>query len=371
MSKKRIISLIAATAIVATMFAGCGAKEQTPAPQKGGDTKNPPAAAKIKAGLVTDQGGVNDGSFNQSAKEGIEKAAKELGIQALNPIESKQQDQYEPNLKTMASAADLVVGCGFMMEQAMKNVSGQVKDKKFLIVDAVVNNPNVLSILFKEHEGSFLAGVVAAKTTKTGKIGFVGGKEGDVINRFESGFVAGVASVDPEMAKSLMPKDDKTPGPNAIYIDSFDDQGKGYEAAKTLYNNGVDIIYHAAGGAGLGVFKAAKEMGKYAIGVDSDQAVSSSSKGYKDVILFSMEKKVGVAAYDTIKSIQDGSFKGGTTQNLGIKEGGVGIAPTIHEATSKDGIELAKKAEEMIKNGTIVVPGTRAELLKFKTVEIK
>lgn len=363
MSKKRLLSMLAAAAVVTTLFAGCGAKE-TPAPA--GDKK---PATKVKVGLVTDQGGVNDGSFNQSADEGMKKAVTDLGIERLNPIESKQQDAYEPNLKTMSSTADLTVGCGFMMQQAMDNVSKQTADKKFLIIDSEVKNPNVLSISFKEHEGSFLAGVVAAKTTKTGKIGFIGGKEGDVINRFESGFVAGIASVNPDMAKALMPKDEKTPGPNAIYVDSFDDQGKGYEAAKTLYNSGVDIIYHAAGGVGLGVFKAAKEMNKFAIGVDSDQAVTAA--GYKDVILFSMEKKVGVAVYDTIKDLQGGNFAGGTKKTLGIKESAVGLAPTINAATSKDGIELSKKAETMIKDGKIVVPGTRKELLGFKPVEIK
>jgi basic membrane protein A len=365
MNKKRIIAVVSTIAIAATLFAGCTKKNETTPPAGNGTT----TSAKIKVGLVTDQGGVNDGSFNQSADEGMKKAVTELKVERLNPIESKQQDAYEPNLTTMSSAADLTIGCGFMMMQAMDNVSKKVPNKKFLMIDAEVKNPNVLSITFKEHEGSFLAGVIAGKTTKTNKIGFVGGKEGDVINRFEAGFVAGVMSVNPEAAKALMPKDDKTPGTNSIYVDSFDDQGKGYEAAKKLYNSGVDIIYHAAGGAGLGVFKAAKETSKFAIGVDSDQAVTSA--GYKDIILFSMEKKVGVAAYDTIKSLQDNTFKGGTLKVLGIKEGAIGIAPTINSATSKDGIELSNKANAQIKAGTIVVPGTRAELLKFKAVEIK
>ncbi|MBU3196489.1 BMP family lipoprotein [Clostridium algidicarnis] len=364
MNKKKLVAALASVAVVATLFAGCASKttEGDKAPAAG-DTK------KIKVGLVTDQGGVNDGSFNESAVRGIEQAAKDLGIQKLNPIESKQQDAYEPNLKTMSNQADLIVGCGFMMEDAMKNVSAQVADKKFLLVDAVVENPNVSSITFKEHEGSFLAGVIAGKMTKTNKIGFVGGKEGDVIGRFEAGFVAGVMSVNEEAGKLLMSKDEKTPGQNVKYIDSFDDQGKGFEAAKLLYGSGVDIVYHAAGGAGLGVFKAAKDMDKFAIGVDSDQAVTA--KDYKDVILFSMEKKVDVAVIDTIKDIQADKFAGGKLKVLGIKEGAVGIAPTVHPDVSKDAMDLCKKAEQEIKDGKIVVPGTRAELLKFKAVEIK
>ncbi|MCB2287844.1 BMP family ABC transporter substrate-binding protein [Clostridium algidicarnis] len=364
MNKKKLVAALASVAVVATLFAGCASKttEGDKAPAAG-DTK------KIKVGLVTDQGGVNDGSFNESAVRGIEQAAKNLGIQKLNPIESKQQDAYEPNLKTMSNQADLIVGCGFMMEDAMKNVSAQITDKKFLLVDAVVENPNVSSITFKEHEGSFLAGVIAGKMTKTNKIGFVGGKEGDVIGRFEAGFVAGVMSVNEEAGKLLMSKDEKTPGQNVKYIDSFDDQGKGFEAAKLLYGSGVDIVYHAAGGAGLGVFKAAKDMDKFAIGVDSDQAVTA--KDYKDVILFSMEKKVDVAVIDTIKDIQADKFAGGKLKVLGIKEGAVGIAPTVHPDVSKDAMDLSKKAEQEIKDGKIVVPGTRAELLNFKAVEIK
>lgn len=363
MNKKKLVAAIASVAMVATLFAGCSSKS--------GDTTKPAGdtGKKIKVGLVTDQGGVNDGSFNESANRGIDKAVKDLGIEKLNPIESKQQDAYEPNLKTMSGAADLTVGCGFMMEQAMTNVSKQAADKKFLIVDAVVNNPNVLSVTFKEHEGSFLAGVIAGKMTKTNKIGFVGGKEGDVINRFETGFAAGVMSVNPEAGKLLMAKDEKTPGQMVKYVDSFDDQGKGLEAAKLLYNAGADIVYHAAGGAGLGVFKAAKDMGKFAIGVDSDQAVTA--KDYKDVILYSMEKKVDVAVQDTIKALKDNKFEGGKHKTLGIKEGAVGIAPTINPAVAKEALDLSKKAEQDIKDGKIVVPGTRAELLKFKAPELK
>ncbi|KAJ50401.1 basic membrane protein A [Clostridium tetanomorphum] len=366
MNKKRVLSLLAATVMSVSLFAGCGGAEKKP---EGG--KEPEKQEqKLKVGLVTDQGGVNDGSFNQSAHKGIEKAVEDLGIEQINAIESKQQEQYEPNLKTMAGAADLVVGCGFMMEQAMQNVSSQISNKKFLIVDAEVKTGNTLSITFKEEEGSFLAGVIAGKMTKTNKVGFIGGKEGPVINRFECGFAAGVMSVNPEAGKLLMPIDEKTPGKNVKYIDSFDDQQKGIEGAKMLYNSGCDIVFHAAGGAGLGLFKAAKEMNKWAIGVDSDQAADPKLKDYKNVILISMEKKVGASVIDTIKSIQDGSFKGGEHKVLGIKEDRVGIAPTINQKVTKESLELSDKYKEAIKADKFKVPGTRKELLKFKAPQI-
>lgn len=364
MNKKRLVSLVTASIMSVALFAGCGGGEKKPEAGK----EPVKQEAKVKVGLVTDQGGVNDGSFNQSAYEGIEKAATDLGIEHINAIESKQQEQYEPNLRTMAGAADLVVGCGFMMEQAMGNVSKQLGDKKFLIVDAVVDSPNVESITFKEEEGSFLAGVIAGKMTKTNKVGFIGGKEGDVIQRFESGFIAGVMSVNPEAGKLLMPKDAKTPGNMVRYVDSFDDQQKGVEAAKMLYNAGADIVFHAAGGVGLGVFKAAKEMNKWAIGVDSDQAAALPD--YKDVILISMEKKVGGVVYDTIKDIQAGTFKGGEHKVVGIKEDRVGLAPTIHPDVQKEAIELSNKYKEAIKGEKFKVPGTREELKGFTVPQI-
>lgn len=364
MNKKRLLSLLTAAVMSVTLLAGCGGGEKKP------ESGKEPAKqeTKIKVGLVTDEGGVNDGSFNQSAHEGIEKAVKELGIEQINAIESKQQEQYEPNLKTMASASDLVVGCGFMMEQAMSNVSKQLGDKKFLIVDAIVGSPNVSSITFKEEEGSFLAGVIAGKMTKSNKVGFIGGKEGDVIGRFESGFIAGVMSVNPEAGKLLMPKDAKTPGTMVRYVDSFTDQQKGVEAAKMLYNAGADIVFHAAGGVGLGVFKAAKEMNKFAIGVDSDQAAALPE--YKDVILVSMEKKVGESVIDTIKAVKDGTFKGGEHKVVGIKEDRVGLAPTIHPDVKKDALELSDKYKAAIKDGKFKVPATREELKGFTVPQI-
>ncbi|RXI40984.1 BMP family ABC transporter substrate-binding protein [Clostridium tetani] len=359
MNKKKVVAFLSAAIMTVSLFAGCGGAEKK---------SDEGAKEQLKVGLVTDQGGVNDGSFNQSAHEGISKAEKELGITQINAIESKQQEQYQPNLKIMAGEADLTVGCGFMMVKAMENVSKEIKDKKFLIVDQEVKTPNTLSITFKEEEGSFLAGVIAGKMTKTNKVGFVGGKESEVINRFETGFAAGVMSVNPEAGKLLKPVNEKTPGKNVKYVDSFEDQQKGTEAAKMLYNSGCDIVFHAAGGVGLGVFKAAKEMKKWAIGVDSDQAAALPE--YKDIILISMEKQVGEAVIDTIKSIQEDKFEGGKHKVLGIKEDRVGIAPTKHPDLTKEADELSEKYKAAIKADKFKVPGTRKELLQFKAPEI-
>lgn len=370
MKRKRLVAAIAAFSVVATLLAGCGSDSSADA-EKQDDGK-----AKLKVGLVTDQGGIHDGSFNESANRGIGEAVTELGIEQIPSIESKQQDAYLPNLQTMSGAADLTVGAGFMMADSMKNIAEQKADKKFLTIDAEVKTDNTLSVLFKEHEGSFLAGVIAGKLTKTNKIGFVGGVDGDVIQRFEAGFVAGVSSVNPEAGKLLMPKDENTTGQMVKYVSSFDDAQKGYEAAKMLINDGCDIVYHAAGGAGLGVFKAVKELTtadspRYAIGVDSDQAKTEGGKDFADVILFSMEKKVDVAVKRVIKELQDGKFNGGETETLGLKEEAVGISPTRLDVVTDDLMKLSESAEQQIKDGKITVPATRAELVDYKATEIK
>ena len=323
----------------------------------------------LKVGLVTDTGGANDGSFNEGADRGIKKAEKNLGITRLNPIESLQQEQYQPNLKTMAGAADLTVGAGFMMASSMKAVSEQVPDKKFLMIDTTVESPNVLSYMFKENEGAYLAGVMAGTITKTNKIGFIGGKEGDVIERFEAGFAAGVASVNPEAAKGLIPANANSHGTFVRYIDSFNDQSKGKEAANILYNSGADIIFHCAAGAGEGVFLAAKEKGKYAIGVDSDQA--KLLPNYADVILFSVIKKVDEAVYNAIENLQKGEFKGGSTVKLGVKEDGVGISETINDAVTDEAKDAAKRAEEVVRSESLIIPDTLAKLLKFEAPSLK
>ncbi len=356
---KRLGVIIALSALFITGI-GCGGN------QGGG---NQVTSGALKVGLVTDQGGANDGSFNEAADRGIKKAEEDLGIKRLNPIESLQQEQYQPNLKTMAGAADLTVGTGFMMASSMKAVSQQLPDKKFLMVDITVDSPNVLSYVFKENEGAYLAGVMAGTLTKSNKIGFIGGKAGDVIERFEAGFAAGVASVNPEAAKGLIPVNANSHGTFVKYIDSFNDQSKAKEAANILYNSGVDIIFQSAGGAGQGVFLAAKERGKYAIGVDSDQAKLLPS--YADVILFSVIKRVDEAVYNAIENLQKGEFKGGSTVKLGVKEDGIGISETLNEAVTDKAKDARTRAEEIVRSESLIIPDTLEKLLKFEAPSLK
>ena len=379
MNKKRVVALIAASIMTVSLFAGCGSSKPTPNTDSSTKTEK-----KLKVGLSTDEGGLNDKSFNQSADTGIKKAVKDFGVD-YKPIESKQKEDYEANLDALvAYGDDLTFGVGFQMETAMENKAKQYPDKNFALIDSVAyedpkaSNPvllkNVESILFKEHEGSFLVGVIAGKMTKTNKIGFIGGKDSALINRFEAGFASGVKAVNPEAAKGLISSDGKALGTMVKYADTFADSNKGYELAKSLYGSGCDIIFHAAGGVGIGMFKATKELkdsGKqvWAIGVDMDQAVSVPE--YADVILTSMVKRVDVATYQAVKDVKDGKFQGGKLVELGLKEDGVGIAPSSDKNVPKDILDLVNKYSDAIKGGTIKVPATRADVLNFTAPEVK
>lgn len=356
MNKKKVVAVLTAVAVVATLFVGCGTKTET-------------AKSDVTIGLSTDEGGLNDKSFNQSANEGVNKAKEEFGFN-YSAIESKKKEDYTANLEALIeNGSNLTFAVGFQMADAMTEVAKNHADKNFAIIDSVVDLPNVASITFKEQEGSFLMGIIAGKMTKTNKVGFIGGKDFDLINRFEAGFAAGVKAVNPEAAKGLISPDGKSAGTTVKYADSFDDSAKGYELAKSLYQDGCDVVYHAAGGVGIGLFKAAKELkdgGKevWAIGVDMDQSLTVPE--YADVILSSMMKRVDTATYNESKAIVKNEFKGGTVTTLGLKEQGVGIAPTSDKNVPKDVLDEVKKYEDKVIAGEITVPANRQEAMDFK-----
>ncbi|MGH4137538.1 BMP family lipoprotein [Clostridium sp.] len=366
MNKKKVVAILTVVAVVATLFVGCGTKKV--ADTKTTETKEA-AKSTVSIGLSTDEGGLNDKSFNQSADEGVKKAKAEDKF-VYSALESKKKEDYTANLEALIeNGSNLIFAVGYQMSDAMKEVAKAHTDKHFAIVDSVVDLPNVTSITFKEQEGSFLMGIIAGKMTKTNKIGFIGGQDGELINRFEAGFAAGVKEVNPEAAKGLLSSDGKSPGTTVRYAASFDDSAKGYELAKSLYQDGCDVVYHAAGGVGLGLFKAAQELkdsGKvvWAIGVDKDQAGILTD--YADIILSSMMKRVDTATYNEAKAEVGGKFKGGTVVNLGLKEDGVGIAPTSDKNVPADILAIVKTYKEKVIAGEIVVPANRQQAKDFK-----
>lgn len=355
MFKKGLV-LVLALVMVMTMFTGCAKPAPAPAPEATpAATEAPTEAPKpaLSFGMITDVGGLGDKSFNDSAWEGLQKAGKELGVEPVI-LQSTKQEDYEANIGNMAQSVDLTVAVGFLMEQAMNAGADQYTDKKFGIIDTVVSKPNVMSVTFKENEGSFLVGVIAGLSTKSNVIGFVGGMEMPLIQKFEYGFRAGVASVNPK-AKVLV-----------NYTGAFDNPDKGKEIALAQNKQKADVIYHASGACGIGVIQAADEKGFWAIGVDQDQA--SVSKNNK--VLCSMIKRVDVGTYTIVKSYADNKFEGGKAIELGLAEDGVGFSDNGNNVTAEVKA-MADKAKELVVNGTIVVPATKEQFDAFKPVEIK
>ncbi|TDL67851.1 BMP family ABC transporter substrate-binding protein [Paenibacillus amylolyticus] len=344
MKKMLSLSLVMLLA-VSVMLAGCGSKpkEETNA---GGDTGGTSTEAKsdLKIGMVTDVGGVNDKSFNQSAWEALQATKTETGT-AVKYLQSKSDEEYIPNLNEFVKGGyDLTWGIGFQLADAIKTVADQNPDAKLAIIDSVVDSPNVKSVTFAEEEGSFLVGVVAGLTTKTNKIGFVGGMESPLIKKFEVGFREGVKAVNPD-AKFI-----------SNYTGAFDKPDLGKAAAATLYNEGVDIIFHASGATGNGVFieaSARKKQGQdvWVIGVDKDQSLEFGD----EITLTSMIKKVDEAVKRVNQEIIDGTFKGGA-ENLTLKDNGVGVADTSTKNVSADTLAKVDEYKEKIISGEIKVP---------------
>lgn len=334
---------VAAVTLMISLLAGCGGakKEETPAPAPAGNTTQQPAPAKaFKVGMSTDVGGLNDDSFNAAAWRGLQKLKTDLKFD-VNAVESKRQEDYETNFRTlMDQSYDLIWGIGFMMADATGKVAKDNPKQKFAIIDSVVGQPNVASVVFKEEEGSFLMGVLAAKMTQSKTVGFVGGQESEVIDHFDGGFAAGVKAVDPSI-KVLR-----------VYAGSFIDPAKGKEVALSLIKQGADVVFHASGATGQGVIEACKEQKKWAIGVDSDQ-----KKLAPDYVISSMMKRVDVAVYDVSKLAQSGKFPGGQTTTLGLKENGVGYSDsTMWDKAPAGTKDLVDKWASAIKAGTVQVP---------------
>ncbi|MFC4599975.1 BMP family lipoprotein [Cohnella hongkongensis] len=302
----------------------------------------------FKFGMVTDVGGVNDKSFNQSAWEGLNKLKDDTGAE-VKYQESKEATNYLTNLnKFVRDDYNLTWGIGFLLGDAVKDAAAKNPDANLAIIDEVVEAPNVASITFAENEGAYLVGVVAGLMTKTNKIGFVGGIDIPVIKRFELGFVAGVAAVNPD-AKV-----------NINYTGAFDKADLGKAAASSLYNDGADIIFHAAGGTGNGVFNEAKERNKNAaadkkvwvIGVDKDQSLEFGD----DVTLTSMLKRVDEAVYRVSKDLIEGNFPAGQVTTLGLKDNAVGLPETSKANVPQDVLDKVEEFKQKIISGEITVP---------------
>jgi len=265
-------------------------------------------------GLVFDIGGRGDKSFNDAAYAGLERAKAELGV-TYTTLETSEGSDREAQLRQLAAGDNkLVFGVGFLFTDDIKTLAKEFPQQKFACIDYTVTPgdtlpPNLVALKFREEEGSFLVGALAALLSKTGKIGFVGGMEIPLIRKFQAGFTAGARAVRPGV--QVLVKYAGTTGA------AFKDPTKGKELALAEYQAGADIIFHASGSTGLGVFEAGRQLHKLAIGVDSDQYDEAPG-----VVLTSMVKRVDTAVFDTIKDLKDGRWRGGV-RDFGLAEGGV------------------------------------------------
>ncbi len=352
---KKLSLILIMLITTATILGACGKKEDSDkTTEQNGSTKT-----EFKVAMVTDVGGVDDKSFNQSAWEGLKEFGKENKLtekEGFDYAQSASDADYLPNLTRLSKADfDLVYGIGFLMKEAVTNAANENPKTNFAIVDEeITGKKNVASIKFAEHEGSYLVGVVAAMQTKTKKVGFVGGVDMPLIQKFEEGFKAGVKAVDPAIEVVVK------------YTGAFDKPELGKTTAAAMYKSDIDIIYHASGGTGNGVFSEAKSIKEadpsrdiWVIGVDKDQAPEGLLKdGKTNITLTSMIKRVDIAVNDVATKAMDGKFPGGEVISYDLKSNGVGIAPTKDNLSD----EILKKVDEYagkIKSGEIKVPFER------------
>jgi len=363
---KKKFTLLAVLLMAMTLVA-CGGGNKKEANNKAENaTKEESIEAKtdVNVGFVTDEGGVNDQSFNQGVWEGLQKAQKELGIKA-EYIESKDTKDYTPNLETFADQEkNIIVGAGYKMGGNVAEAAGMYPEINYAIVDVDVTvdgngnkieaPKNLLGIMFRAQEPSFLVGYIAGMTTETNKVGFVGGQESNIIWGFEYGYKAGVDYAAKERGTEIEVL--------SQYVGNFSDAQKGKSITATMYQNGADVVFHASGGAGEGVIEAAKEAGKWAIGVDRDQ----SDRAPENVLTSAM-KNADVAVYQVVKEMQEGKFEGGRTIELGLADdGAVGIAPTSDKNVKPEVLKSVEEISKKIVSGEIKVPYNEETYNEYK-----
>jgi basic membrane protein A len=341
--KTKILSIITTITLIVTIFACCAGGQKSP-----GQTTPPATQQPYNIGMVTDVGGINDQSFNQSAWTGLQQYNKDHPEAKVKYLESAQSGDYSTNLNQFASGGyKLVWGIGYLMTDAIKAASQAYPNTHFAIVDSSIPGApkNLTCVVFRAQESSFLVGYIAAQKTKTNRVGFVGGVKGNVIDQFEYGYRAGVAYGAKELGKTV--------NVDVQYANSFSDASLGKGIAQNMYSKGADIIFSAAGNVGQGVITQAKDENKLCIGVDLDQSGLAPNN-----VLTSAMKNVGNAVQLVSAGVEQGKDVGGQTVAYGLKENGVGI-PYTDQATKMAGQDIlnkAKQVQQQIIDGKIVPP---------------
>lgn len=347
MSRKHF--LLGLSAVMCLLVAGCSKPTTT-------STSTPTGAKPLRAAMVTDVAGLTDRSFNATSWKGMQRAEKELGVE-IKAVESRAVADYETNLTLLARQGyDVVFAVGFALYDPLSKVAVQFPKTKFAIIDTDAPKlPNCKGIVFREQEGCFITGALAAMVSKTGKLGFVGGLDIPLIKRFEVGYRAGAYSVNPKIEVI------------AGYAGSWEDPTKGKELALSQYERGADIVFTASGKTGLGVIEAARTKGNgyYAIGTDADQDYLAPGR-----VLTSMMKGLDTALYDVVRDVKEGKFKA-DNQSFGLKENGVGLTPMKYtrDKLPVDALKRIDALKQQIISGAIKVPVDEAGLKAFQAAK--
>lgn len=335
--RKRLLVLMAILMSFSLVAAACGDDSD-------GDTGG--GESDVSVGLVFDTTGRGDQSFNDSAAAGVDQAVADLGVSFTEATPNEDGSNRAELLQLAADAHDIVLAVGFAFGDTLGPAATENPDTHFVGVDTFVPDfDNVLNLSFAEEQGSFLMGVAAALKSETNSIGFIGGVEMELIRKFEAGYVAGAQAVSADIAVAveyISPEGD---------FSGFNAPDRAKEIAASMYDGGADVVYHAAGGSGLGLFQAAQDAGTWGIGVDSDQGALLPDLA--DVILTSMLKPVDSGIFDAIATEVDGTFAGGF-QTLDLTNGGIGYATTGGHID--DIIDQIEEYSAQIAAGDIVVP---------------
>ncbi len=359
---KKIFLIISIMLVAIIALVGCNKETNStePTSNNGNDATNntdtsDSSNSDLYVGMVTDEGGIDDKSFNQGTYEGIKKYAEEANWtegQEFDILQSAKKSDYIPNITMFQEkGVNLVITPGYLFAKDVAKAADMFPDLKFALIDTVVEKPNVKSIVFAENEGSFLVGVAAGLSSKTNKVGFIGGDDSETINKFRAGFEQGVLSVNPDAEITT------------AYIGSFIEPGKGKAQANAMYNEGIDIIFVAAGNTGNGVISEARERAQageeniWVIGVDRDQyseGIYKTADGEeKSIMLTSMVKKVDVASYEAIKELMNDNFQANVVI-LDLAAEGVGI-PNENPNLTKEIMDIIAEYTQKIVNKEITV----------------
>ncbi len=354
---KKILALLLALCMVFALCA-CGSSEpaaEDAAPAEDAAAEAPAEeeaapAEKVRIGMVTDVGGVNDQSFNQTSWEGLQ--ALDPEVFEVNYLESKTDADYQTNINTFIDEGyDLIICVGYMLADATREAAEANPDQLFAIIDdSTIDLPNVACLMFAQEQASYLVGLVAGSVTESKVVGYVQGMVSDSMNLFGIGYITGVLEACPD-AQILQ-----------YNVNNFGDIAGGSTAAKDMITKGADVIYHAAGGSGIGVISACDEEGIWAIGVDTDQASLAP-----DHVLTSAMKRVDVASQDISKAVAEGNFTAGVHM-YDLSNGGVDLAPT-RDHIPAEVLETVEAAKTAIINGEKSVPTSVADCPQFTLAE--